>query len=270
MSGLLDNLQTAQYLAGRMDAHPDLNDQQRVFVHHIARTSQRLADLIAPIPDTPLAHATLLSRIAPELLEPLASVYGYARLLIDQPQSFGGAHLPPELVVDAETIFTIGRQLAHELEHLPMATRQARAQARNAPMTQVDMVEELRLVLPIWRYEIRETGAMLDLTTPDTAVPILTRIYHLRECLRHLVVTIASELHSQRMRLSLAQTSQDLTLDLHCDPLHLDDEALYTLFQHQGRAIFRQQLKHIHAQLTWRVSADATTHLQMTLPRYTN
>jgi signal transduction histidine kinase len=165
MSDLLDGLRTAQDLARHIGQHPSINHQQALFLQHIERTAQRLYDLLAPIPNTHLAYLSLVPRMADELQEPLAVIYGYARMMLDQPTSFGDAYLPLEMQTHAETLYELGRALSQDLHNLTKDAFEARLQTRRAPAENIDLAELLNDYAPIWHYEMQMHDVDLNFHT---------------------------------------------------------------------------------------------------------
>jgi signal transduction histidine kinase len=260
MSDLLDGLRTAQDLARHIGQHPSINHQQALFLQHIERTAQRLYDLLAPIPNTHLAYLSLVPRMADELQEPLAVIYGYARMMLDQPTSFGDAYLPLEMQTHAETLYELGRALSQDLHNLTKDAFEARLQTRRAPAENIDLAELLNDYAPIWHYEMQMHDVDLNFHT-EVRPFVHTHAYHLSEWLRHVLLTIAQEIEPKPNELQILlhkMPNNSVQLSIVCPTLHLSDEHLYILFEKQGRVIFRQQAKNIHAQLHLRRNAPAT------------
>lgn len=230
----------------------NLSAQQRSFITYMASTTRQLLAQIAPLPQTKDAYEQVIPTLGESLNQRLAVIYGYARLLIDQPQRFGSVDLHSKQVSHLERIYQLGLGLAQLAREFRDQSQHETARQRQAPAEVVDLGELLRLEEPLWRYWLRHTHIHLHIVGADEGLLVMNNRCHLRQLLRHITLTMAQELIVQgSIALHVDKGKREVAVVYHSSELEWTANALSTLFLRQGRDVYTAYLTRYGG--SWRV-----------------
>ncbi len=220
-----------------------LNDSQRAFIQHIAQMAATLQEHFSALPPAPLALAHILPPQQERLQAQLAGVYGYARLLCLQPASFGGASPTPEQAAHLRAIDALASDIARRCEAVAQAALVARREGRQQAPQPFDLAALIADYEPIWRYELRETAVLLNVTVADGLPLVWGYPYHTAALMTHLVGTIGGELVAYGQMAARAELRQGRAVfSVFCTGLALNEADIATLFVRDGRAHYRAQI----------------------------
>lgn len=248
-----------------------LNPQQAMFVTHIEKTTDRLQQQIEFLPDREYAELQVLPVLGEQFLQPLVAIYGYAKLLLDSPQSFDGALVTGENRASLEAIFSTGRALEQHIESLSQQAFQHRLDARKSPPQSLDLQAFIAENLPIYRYWIRDCAVQIQHTQENILdhqpITIVARPYHLNALFQHIISVMAREwIEYGVIRLSTEIMDEFAELAIFCTGVQLMEQDMETLFHKDGRAVYLQQLQKMGGDIETSVQAGVGSTIIVRLP----
>jgi signal transduction histidine kinase len=233
-----------------------INAQQRAFIVYIANTARRLIAQLAPLPQTEDAYRQVIPSLGSAFHKSLAVLYGYARMLIDQPEKFSPSKLRVDQTERLERIYRLGLGLSQQAQRHCDLSKQEVVQQRRAPAEVVNLSELLRLEEPLWRYWLQHSHVYLHLMGLDEALEVVANRYHLRQLVRHITLTMAQEMVTGgRIMLEVVKETSRVSLLYHSPDLTWTADALAALFIRQGRDVYAAYLTRYGG--TWRVEPRA-------------
>ncbi len=238
--------------------------QQQPFLAHIRKTCAHLAAQTADLPNEETQLYALVAVFDEAFFKQLSVVYGYAKLLLESPQAFGGAQVSPAQRALLQDVFGYSMALAKWLSELPNAAQTWRQQARAKPAAAHDLAVLLAEQLPLLRYVAR--GCQLR-PTFEAGAWATCRPYHLEAFVLYVVRAMADALRETAhptpdIFLACAPIAQGAHLTLEC-PTALD---LATLFGRHGGAHYLRALFDDDGGYFPHVEADLT-RLEVRLPK---
>ncbi|MEL6406487.1 MAG: hypothetical protein AAFR81_19110 [Chloroflexota bacterium] len=224
----------------------DFSAQQQPFVNHLVRTTSELHAKIDPIPQTDMALRRLIPRLGDELLQRIAALFGYARLLLDSPQSFDNATLTPQQASHLQTIYQHGKYLYDLVEAIQQSAHAERVENHKAPAEPIYVDNFMRSQQPILTYLLRDNPLELTIYKDDALVQASP--YHLAALFDHIVITLVDECDFEgKIHFGHIYTynpkSPVYRLYIHCQDGTLDRSVWDTLFAKNGRDLYLRRLE---------------------------
>ena len=222
-----------------------LNEQQRTFMQHIQHSATRLYQIAIEIPPIEYALQQIIPALGDSFLAPQSSLFGYAKMLLDDPDSFGGAVLSEWQREHVSRIYDLGSELYALTGQIQKDAFETRKQDRKAPPTIFDLNMLIWQQIPVYRYWIRQEAVTLTVEFPVGLPPIYCNPYHIGEIVQHIIVTIAREILMEgRIHLlgALAQDQRMLYLDIQYTGRNGIDDVGEILFKDGGRHLYAQRL----------------------------
>lgn len=249
----------------------DLNAQQVTFVTHIRNTARTLREMLHGIPMTDYALHRIIPILGDTFETPQRVIIGYAKMLRDHPEHFNNATLSAQQRDQMQIIYDSGIILAQQTEQIKQAAFQERKQHRNAPPTIFDLNMLVWQNIPIYRYLLKDAAIKLTANMPQGLPPIIVNPYHLAEIVQHIIMTTAQELMAfgdVQLRANYNSHIPCVTLSIHFAGLTLDDDAMASLFEKQGRHLVRQRITQQAITLHRERERDGSfIHLDLPLPK---
>jgi len=266
---LLSVIQTTLAKVQASDA--DFSPQQQPFVQHLARTTNELRAHIDPMPQTDMALRRLIPRVGDELTQRIAALFGYAKLLLDSPQSFDNATLTTQQASHLQTIYQHSKHLYDLVEAIQQAAHAERVANHKAPAEAISIGDFLKAQKPILTYLLRDKPIEISMRPDDALVEASP--YHLAALLDHIVVTLADDMALQgalRINGRLSPDESVYTITLFCERLVADSDTWDTLFVKNGRHIYMRRLQEYGGHLKMSISAEDGVIFFLKLPRVPN
>jgi hypothetical protein len=247
-AALLDSILEKLQLLLADDA--SLNPQQKTFIRHMHNTAQKLHAIAREIPSTDSALRQILPALGDDFLQPQQALVGYAKMLIEHPESFHDADDSAELTPAQRRILM---QIHDESVSLYRLTERIREEAfnerrdqRTADPADFDLNMLIWQHVPVYRYWLKDNPVTVTVNFPAGLPPVHAQGYHLAEAVQHFIVTMGRDLVEQ----GNIQISADYILDDNCVSLKiLCPEYRFTLddfdvlFKQNGRDVYLQRLQ---------------------------
>lgn len=236
-----------------LQAADALNEQQRTFVQHIANSSQTLLKQIDGLPPTEAAYVQVIPALGDAFRNPQTSLVGYAQMLLEHPQQFGSETVSESQQAQLQTIYTHAVQLYQATEAITQAAFEQRQALRQQPAAAFDLVTMLYQQGPLYHYWLRTYPVRLNLGLDVMLPPAWGRPYHLDGLLRHVLVTMASELVEYgEIQLNAVDGRQadKVTVAIFCTGTQLRNADLAVLFKDKGRQLYLKHLQDDGGQIT--------------------
>ena len=207
-----------------------LNPQQQTFVNHIQKISNELFSVITPIPETEYALQRIIPSFGDSFLQQQAALFGYAKLLLEHPQSFEDGILSEYQQDQMQLIYKHGQRLYDLTEQIYKTALAERRKQHNAQVITTDIATVLIDEEPILRYFLRKYP--VELSIHAEPLPAKTVPYHLIAFVQHIVMTICEELMEQgEIKISTIQN----TISIFCTGISLNTTEQDILFKKNGR-----------------------------------
>lgn len=221
----------------------ELAQAQRPIVQHVHKLTGLISEALDGLPDQPHALQAALPTLGEDFPRHLETIQHYARLLIESPVSFGGATLPPDALPIAEALYTASRALHDHCAALRQQTIQERLHARRGSPEAFDWNAHLQEEAPLLRYLLRRQPIQLDFTPHDAPLRVFARRYHTTELIRHIVLTLGTELMAYgRIQLRLQPEAACHALRIDATGVQFTPSETAALFNRHGRHLYREQL----------------------------
>jgi hypothetical protein len=253
-----------------------LNSQQITFVRHIYNTAQELHTIAAAIPPTEYAIRAIVPILGEAFFKPQSVIFGYAKMLMEQPAAFGEATLNADQYDQISSIYDKGVALAQLSEQLKHAALEERKTQRNADPIIFDLNMVIWQSIPVYRYWLRDKAVKVTAEFPPGLAPVLSNPYHVAAIAQHIVLTMATELVEYgKINISAAMRDdkQAVTLNFFCTGISLNHDEQNILFEKQGRHIYRERITELNGELYFshKPGVGASVHLDLPLsPRITS
>lgn len=219
--------------------------EQSTFVAHLHRLTNELQSIVAPMPQDEYALRRLIPRNGERLLQQTAALFGYARLLVERPDSFAGATLSTGQTTHMQIVYTHGKTLYDLLETILARAKAERLAQQTAPTDTVNLIPFLEDQRPILRYLIREEPMHVTLTAASqkTICAAIQR-YHLAALLEHIVLVTTQDLQAHgHIRITSMLVEEMPMLQLLCTGIAADRATWQTLFSKNGRDAYLRRLR---------------------------
>jgi len=230
----------------------NLSAQQKIFVNHIQRTTHNLLITFQHLPHSRDAHYHILPTFGDDLIQQVISIYGYAKLLLESPESFDGRIISDAQRPILEFIYDTGRDLQTYIENVIQQAHQYRRKARQHPVQSIDLITTLQNNLPIYTFWASQYKTDIRLEVDTQTATIQAQPYHFSALIEHIFTTVARDLVTQSTAITLYiktnQTQVQLWIDV--DHISFTDDHLRTLFQKDGRHIYLNQLQAMNTKVT--------------------
>jgi hypothetical protein len=258
-------------IATEVLSEASLNSQQITFVQHIYNTAQELHTIAAAIPTTEYAIRAIVPVLGETFTKPQSVIFGYAKMLMEQPAAFGGAVLNAVQHAQISSIYDKGVALAQLSAELKQAALDERKSQRNAPPIIFDLNMVIWQNIPVYRYWLRDKAIKVTAEFPQGLAPVLCNPYHISAIAHHIVITMATELVEYgKIRISAAmrEDKQAVTLSFFCTGIQLDNAEQGILFEQQGRHIYRERITEQNGELHFsrEPGVGASVHIDLPLP----
>lgn len=272
---MTDPRQTLELILAQSDAllaghDGPLNPQQQTFVRHIQQTARQLHRMVADVPPTQRAQREIFPVMGDDFVQPQVALFGYARMLLQHPESFGGATPTPQQRDRLRAIDEAASGLYRLTTQLNEDATAERLSQRQAAPTRFDLSADLTGYLPVLRYWLRGQPVQLSVDIqPD--VMVYAQAYHVREAIRHILYVMAYErVNYGRLALNVQIHDADFAeVRIFCTGIRLDDDDMRALFGQDGRHIYHRQILKQGGELRVRREPGVGSTLAFTLPRHT-
>lgn len=248
MNDITNSLQTIREAVAALPQHGPLTPSQQTFVRHIDSTALQLLEFVQPVPGSEAALQQILPHLGDKFTRPQPALFGYARMLLDHPESFDGALPTADQCSLLEEIYKQGLQVSQRTEALTQAAQTERQSLRSAAASALDLQAMLSQQASVWHYWLREASISFSVDIPNEPLWVMMNAYHLREFIRHVLVTMAYEL-IEYGRLRIWALSDQPGLAISCSGIRLDVPQMNQLFERQGRQVYRQQMSRFGARI---------------------
>jgi hypothetical protein len=267
-SALLEDIVS---LAAALATDDSFNPQQQTFLRHMHNTAQELHALAQDIPPTEYAMRMIIPVLGEAFSKPQAVLFGYAKMLLEQPEAFGGHHLSAQQQQQISLVYDKSIELARLTDQLQQAAIDERKEQHNARAVIFDLNMHIWQNIPVYRYWLRNKAVKVTAEFPQGLPPVLCNPYHIAAIAQHIVLTMATELIEYghiRISGALREDSQAVVLNFFCTGLKLSASEQDILFQQQGRYLYRERISAQNATLHFSHDAGlgATVHLALPLP----
>lgn len=244
-------------------ADGQLNPQQQTFVNHIQKISTELTKAISPIPETEHALQRIIPSFGDSFLQQQAALFGYAKLLLEHPQSFEDAILSEYQQDQMRLIYQYGQRLYDLTEQIQQTALTERRKQHRAKPAPTDLSEFFAQEDPILRYFLRKHPIQLDIH----AEPIIVKIvpYHLAAFIQHIVSTMSSELIDEQGQIRIGATQQ--AIHIFCTEIELNTSEQESLFKKNGRYAYPQRFIQDGGTIHFLRNAEGGATIQLVLPR---
>ncbi|GAB5494819.1 MAG: hypothetical protein Phog2KO_50340 [Phototrophicaceae bacterium] len=213
-----------------------LNPQQQTFVAHIHKINDEIAKVVQAIPKTEHAHKRIIPSFGDTFLQQQVALFGYAKLLLESPQSFEGAILSEYQQDQMQIIYQYGQQLYELTEQIQKTAFAERRQQYSAEAENINLADFFTEEAPILRYYLRKKPIQLNIDSEPIQVKV--RPYHLSAFIQHIVSIIAEELIESG---TINIQTQGNQIEIFCDGIDLNQSEQDTLFKKNGRYAYPQR-----------------------------
>ncbi len=249
---------------------PTLTSQQHTFIQHMHRTAHTLHDTARQIPATAVALRQILPVLGDDFLHPQQVLVGYAKMLIDHPESFDGATLSMSQRQALMQVHDESVSLYRFTERLRDEAFTERREQRNASPVDFELNMLIWQHVPVYRYWLSDEAVTLTVDFPAGLPLVHGQPYHIAELVRHLVVTMGRDLIEYgNIDLSAVHLPDiaRVSLRVFCTGVQLLPDELETLFQANGRHVYRQRIQqqNITLDMSRESGVGATIHLGLPL-----
>ncbi|MDQ7034292.1 MAG: hypothetical protein Q9P01_05495 [Anaerolineae bacterium] len=248
-----------------------LNPQQQTFLQHIHQTAQELHTIARDIPPTDYALHAIIPMLGDSFTQPQTVIFGYAKMLMEEPDSFGGAVLNSWQHEQVMTVYERGIALAQLTEKVTQDAFHEQQKQHNASPIIFDLNMHIWQNIPVYRYWLRDKAVKISANFPQGLPPVLCNPYHIAAIAQHIVLTMATELIEYgniQISGTLREDSQAVMLNFFCTGIQLNDNVQYILFDKQGRYMYRERIISQRGTLHFshEVGIGATVHIDLPLP----
>lgn len=264
MPSPLEYLQAIARAIDNVQRDSDLNEQQQTFVNHIQKIASELQRAIEPIPPTELALITILPSFGDAFLQQQAALFGYAKMLLDHPQSFDDAILSEYQRDQMQIVYQQGQAL-HTLTNQIYKTAHSERKTQHQATPQIiNVLVFLIEQIPILNYycaHLAYTGThdssdMLALATP----------YHLAAFIQHIIRVLAQDIDGvEQIEIGIEAIEETIAIVINSIDSTLTDEDYKTIFVTQGRYLYQQRFQKEGGRIQIRRDTN-DTHIQLRLP----
>ena len=140
---------------------PTLTSQQQTFIQHMHRTAHTLHDTARQIPATAVALRQILPVLGDDFLHPQQVLVGYAKMLIDHPESFDGATLSMSQRQALMQVHDESVSLYRFTERLRDEAFTERREQRNASPVDFELNMLIWQHVPVYRYWLSDEAVTL-------------------------------------------------------------------------------------------------------------
>lgn len=219
-----------------------LNPQQLTFVNHIQKTATELSTAIAPIPQTDYALRRIIPGFGDSFLQQQVALFGYARLLLESPESFDDVILSDYQQDEMQAIYQHGQTLYELTDQIVASAKLERPQQHARSSERMDLVQFFERETPVLHYFLRNVPVKLSITAESSTV--FASDYHLSALIQHIVTTLALELIEYgHIKISTGEGHQESLINIFCTGIQLDATEIDILFKKNGRYHYTQRLQ---------------------------
>jgi len=242
-----------------------LNPQQQTFINHIQKTSAELSRAVLPIPQTEHALRRIIPTFGDSFIQQQVALFGYARLLLESPDSFGGAILSEYQQDKMQQIYQHGQALHQLTETIVESARAERLKNRRAQPEKLDLEAFFADESPILQYVIRNRP--VELSIAASPVTVVAVSYHLAALIQHIVTVLAHELiETGHIKILTHKTTNSGRIDIFCTGIELNTDEIEILFQKNGRYLYPQRLEKMGGILHFQPDSGHSANIQIYLP----
>lgn len=250
MNPVAQALARAQRAARLLPEAGTASESQQTFIQHLMRSAAQLLKQCEEIPESQAALFEILPTLGEAFAQQQVALYGYARLMLEQPQAFAGAPLNDAQREHLQTISSASQEAARLTDEIVQAAQQWRQQARSAAPTFFALGLLLEERLPIWRYWLRERPVILSCTVADGLPLVYGSAYHLGEIVRHIVLTMGRNwIEYGQIQLSANARAGRVTLGIFCTGAQGSQEEMALLFGQPGQQLYLAQIQRAEIRL---------------------
>lgn len=216
------------------------NPQQEIFINHIRKIASELKQAVDPIPQTLEALYRIVPTFGDSFLQQQIALFGYARLLLESPESFGDVELKGYHREQVEQIYKEGQalyKLTERICHEALAEHRRQHTARPEPVNLQRLLQSQHEIL---NYFLRNTSVELVVDVDDVIVQAAR--YHLAALLQHIIVTLSEELiRNGNITITSRQTNTEAAIIVSCLAMQLTQETIDIIFKKNGRYIYARR-----------------------------
>lgn len=235
-------LQGIERSVERVLADGGLNPQQLTFVHHIQKMAEELSTAISPIPQTDYALHRIIPSFGDSFLQQEVALFGYARLLLEKPESFGGAVLSEYQQDEVRRIYQQGQALYQITEQIITNAKTERPKQHVTPPEKINLVDFFERETPILQYYLRNHPVKLSIDIEPAQVRASD--YHFRALIQHIVTTLALEfIEYGHIKISTQAFHQENHINIFCTGIQLGATEIDILFKKNGRYAYTKRLQ---------------------------
>lgn len=248
----------------QLASNPAWSAQQGVFLQHLQQTAQALQKRLHAMPQSPYALRYIITLEHQAFAQHSLALYGYARLLLDSPASFGQEALPERWRAPLQAIYDHGLALEHLTDRLREQTFHERLAARKAAATLIMVNEIIEKTLPLLHYRLRDCAVHLGVDLMTGLPAIRANAYHFSEGLQHIIMMLATDVlaygHLQ-IRTSYAAKQALLDVAVVCKGTRLPQDTAQVIFSNNGRELIAQRLAQQGCKVHLSTGIDSAMHL---------
>lgn len=244
-----------------------LNAQQLTFVQHIQKTNTELSRAVVAIPQTEHALRRILPAFGDSFLQQEVALFGYARLLLENPDSFGGAILSEYQQDKMQQIYQHGQALHQLSQKIVEDARTERIKQHRAQAKKLDLETFFTDETPILHYVLRNHPVELSITT--SSITVFAVPYHLAALIQHIVTIISHDLiESGHIKILTKDNADSGIIDIFCTGIQLNAEEIDALFQKNGHYFYPQRLEQSGGKLRFERQIGRGASIQIHLSKF--
>ncbi len=246
-----------------------LSEAQQPFAKHILNLLGSLQAMADGLPEGDDALTAVLPVWGNKFQQGLVALYSYARLLLERPDSFNGQSLHESVRPHAQLLYEAGQALATRCDTLMQQSQEVRSAARTQSPAPFDLAQHLADQLLLYRYFLKDRSVQVRYTPATGPRIIYARQYHVSELLRHIVVTLGTEIVEYgTVTLHLEDEPSCIAVYVTCTGVQLSPAELTTLFSKNGRHTYREQLDADEGYLTFLRQTGVSGTIVVHLPKF--
>lgn len=239
-----------------------LNPQQQTFVTYIQKISTELSHTVQDIPPNESALRRIIPSLGDSFLQQQAALFGYAKLLLEHPQSFDDKLLSEYQQDQMRLIYQYGQNLYELTEEIQKAALDERRQQHNTIAVRTDLRVFFNQEESTLHYFLRNHAVKLSIIPSPSIVTIVP--YHLAAFIQHIVITISHELiESGQIKIN----NQQNIVDIFGTGLVLDTSQQDILFKKDGRYAYPQRFIQAGGSIHFLRDSEYGATIRLVLPQ---
>jgi hypothetical protein len=249
-------------------AEDGLNPQQLTFVQTVHKNAQELYPLYAALPGHEGALYSILPTVS-QLRSSLVPIQGYALMLADNPEQFGGELSSKQ----ADTMHYIARQaqaLGNWYQMIVDSAQEEIKREYKAIPQFCQLNDILHKSEAVLGFYLHNKPIQLTFSFYENLPPIHAAAYHLSRLIEHIVHVMAFELIEYgKIQISAEQDGTLVNLRIFCTGLMSSTAEIESLFVKEGRHMYRQRFEQQggHIEFSREAGVGAAVHLLIAIAK---